>query len=117
MDQLTLALLYTGIALNLLALIPYMGFLSAVSLAMMIFAIYRVYSKNNLKRYKENAWFLKRFGGLPTKLRQGFVRLKNQRKYLYFECPDCHAKLRLPRGVGQVTITCGQCGRAIHKKA
>lgn len=116
-DQLTLALLYVGIALNLLAMIPYMGILTLISMAMMIFAIYRVYSKNNAKRYRENAWFLKTFGGLPAKVRQGWSRLKNRRKYLYFDCPQCHAKLRLPRGAGDVTVTCGQCGHRINKKA
>ncbi len=116
-DQLSLALLYLGIALNLLALIPYLGGLTLAALAVIIFAVYRVYSKNNAKRYRENAWFLQRFGDVPRKARQLFTRLKNRRKYLYFDCPQCHAKLRLPRGAGNVTVTCGRCGHKVEKKA
>ncbi len=116
-DQLTLALLYGGIALNLLSLIPFLRGLSLVALAMMVFGVYRVYSRNNVKRYQDNAWFLKLFGELPNKVRQGFTRMKNRRKYLYFDCPQCHAKLRLPRGAGDVTVTCGRCGHRVKKKA
>lgn len=116
-DSLSTALVYAAIVLNLLALIPYMGFLSTLSLLMLIYAIYRMFSKNNAKRYAENAWFLKHFGGIPTRVKQAYTRFKNRKKYLYFDCPDCHAKLRLPRGVGEVTVSCGRCGKSIRKSA
>ena len=43
--------------------------------------------------------------------------LKNMRKYKYFKCPECHARLRLPRKVGEVTVTCGKCHHAFKQKA
>ena len=50
-------------------------------------------------------------------VRQFIVRLKNIRKYKYFKCPQCHARLRLPRKVGEVTVTCGKCRHAFKQKA
>ena len=55
-----------------------------------------------------------RLQGLPIRLR---TRLKNRKKYRYFRCPNCHARLRLPRGVGEVTVNCGQCKHSFRKKA
>ena len=50
-------------------------------------------------------------------VRQFINRVKNLRKYKYFKCPECHARLRLPRKVGEVTVTCGKCRHAFKQKA
>jgi transcription elongation factor Elf1 len=39
------------------------------------------------------------------------------KKYKYFKCPECKSWLRLPRGVGEVTVTCGKCRHAFKQKA
>lgn len=117
-DQLSLALLYAAIALNVLTLlIPRAGVLGLLSMAMLIFALVRIFSKNHERRYRENAWYIKHVGALPAQARQAWTRLKNRKTYLYFNCPQCHAKLRLPRGKGEVTMTCGRCGHAFRKRA
>ena len=43
--------------------------------------------------------------------------MKNSKKYRYFSCPKCKMRLRVPRGVGNVTITCKGCGEKFDKKA
>ena len=43
--------------------------------------------------------------------------MKNIKQYKYFTCPKCKSRLKLPRGVGEVTVTCGKCGEKIKKKA
>ncbi|MDO4546512.1 MAG: hypothetical protein Q4D04_00290 [Clostridia bacterium] len=116
-DQLSVALLWFAVIINLIGLFVNTGILSLISLAALVFSTYRMFSKNNQARYKENAWFLKTFGNIPSKTKQLFARIRNARKFVYFDCPQCHAKLRLPRGVGNVTVKCGKCGNSIHKKA
>ena len=44
-------------------------------------------------------------------------RIRNSKKYRYFKCPKCKKLLRIPRGVGSVTITCKDCGTKFDKKA
>lgn len=116
-DQLSIALVYAALACNLLALIPYLGILTFFSLLMIAYGIFRIFSRNHQKRYAENAWFLKHFGGIPGQVKQTYQRFKNRRQFVYFDCPNCKAKLRLPRGVGEVNVTCGKCGHVTRKAA
>lgn len=115
-DQFSITMIYASVILNLLALVPLFSIFSTLALFLLFYSLFRILSKNNQKRYAENAWFLKHFGDLPSKARQLFARIKNARTYVYFSCPQCKAKLRLPRGAGDVTVTCGRCGSRIQKK-
>lgn len=115
-DQFSITMIYASVILNLLALVPLFSIFSTLALFLLFYSLFRILSKNNQKRYTENAWFLKHFGDLPSKARQLFARIKNVRTYVYFSCPQCKAKLRLPRGAGDVTVTCGRCGNRIQKK-
>ena len=49
--------------------------------------------------------------------RQAHTRFKNRKVYLYYRCPQCRAWLRLPRNIGEKTVTCGKCGATFKKKA
>jgi len=97
---------FTGIlALNLLGTVGY------------IYVIFRIFSRNIAKRYEENRKYVLLRQNVCTSVKQAYVRLKNTRKYKYFKCPQCGSWLRLPRKVGEVTITCGKCRHAFPKKA
>ena len=117
-DSLNMALLYGGIAVNIVALITRLNILSSLSTVMLFFAIFRMLSKNRTQRYRENAWYLKHLNikGFLQKAKQAYIRFKNRKTYLYFDCPQCHAKLRLPRGKGEVTVTCGKCANVLRKE-
>ena len=116
-DQLGIALLYAFIALNILSLFPLLRFLGTLDLLLLVYVIYRALSRDTARRRQENQWFLTKVSGWTLKLRQAVTRLKNRRQYAYFSCPECKAKLRLPRGVGEVTVTCGKCGHKFKKRA
>ena len=116
-DELSLALLITGVVLSMLSSILRLNILYLLSLAIYIFALYRMFSRNLEKRYAENAAFLKLWRGKGAATRQFFNRMKNLKKYKYFKCPECKSRLRLPRGVGEVTVTCGKCHHAFRQKA
>ena len=82
-----------------------------------IYAMFRMFSRDHQKRYAENQKYLSMMHGGSGSVRQFIVRLKNIRKYKYFKCPECHSRLRLPRKVGEVTVTCGKCHHAFKQKA
>ena len=94
-----------------------LGILYYISLAIYIFALFRMFSRNLAKRQEENAAFLKLWRGSTSSVRQLFTRVKNTKKYKYFKCPECKSRLRLPRGVGEVTVTCGKCHHSFKQKA
>ncbi|MBQ4156920.1 MAG: hypothetical protein IJD86_02090 [Clostridia bacterium] len=117
MDQLGFALLIASLVLSLLSSILRIGILSLVSMAAWIYALYRMLSKNISAREKENQWFLSKYTPVASSVKQARVRFKNRKIYLYYRCPNCKAWLRLPRNIGEKTVTCGKCQSTFKKKA
>ena len=78
--------------------------LTAVSYGLMIWALYRSFSRQTYKRYQENRKFL-----------QFFDRLKD-RNHRYYDCPKCRQVVRVPRGKGKIAITCPKCKERFVKK-
>ena len=78
--------------------------LTAVSYALMIWAICRSFSRNTYKRYQENRKFL-----------QFFDRLRD-RDHRYYDCPRCRQNVRVPRGKGKIAITCPRCKEKFIRK-
>ena len=116
-DEFSLILLIAGLMLSIIGSIFRIGALSLISMAFYIYSFFRMFSKDHPKRYAENQKYLQIWNRSTGSMRQFFVRLKNIRKYKYFKCPECHSRLRLPRKVGEVTVTCGKCRHAFKQKA
>ena len=116
-DQLSMALLWIGLGLYVAATLFGLSFLSLPALAIYAFSIFRVFSRNNAKRYEENRRFLQWKGNILKKKKQATTRFQNRKEYKYFKCPGCKAWLRLPRGAGVATVTCGRCRNSFTQKS
>ena len=116
-DELSLALLITGLVLSMLGGLTRVYLLETASFVLYALAIWRVFSRQHARRNAENAKYLSLVMGVTAMVRQFFVRVKNYRKFKYFRCPACKARLRLPRKVGEVTMTCGKCRHEFKMKA
>lgn len=83
--------------------------LSVLSLAIIIFAVFRVFSKNIEARRKENQEWLKITGGI----RQKFIFAKEQNKqkktHKFVKCKQCKKVLRLPKNKGKLNVSCPHC--------
>ncbi len=117
MDAFGKFLLLGALILYLLAAIFGIGLLQLVALAAWAWEIYRMLSRNHEARRKENDSYMKLRDSWLTKGKQAVARLKGSKQYRYFTCPKCHKRLRLPRGVGTVTVHCKECGHSFDKKA
>jgi len=93
------------------------GILGTIAIVIYVWALFRMLSRNVEKRRAENDRFVSMRNKFRTGSRQFFVRLKNSRKYKYFKCPQCKSRLRMPRGIGEKTITCSKCKHSFKKKA
>ncbi len=71
--------------------------LTTVSYSLMVWAIFRTFSRNTYKRYQENRKYLL------------FLERLKDREHRYFKCPKCRQRVRVPRGKGKVAITCPRC--------
>ena len=76
----------------------------ALSYALMIWAIFRCFSRNTYKRYEENRKFLR------------LCEQVKDREHRYFNCPRCRQRVRVPRGKGKISITCPKCREKFVKK-
>ena len=116
-DELAFASLIAALVLMLLTSLTGLVVFNVLSTAAYVYCIFRMFSRNTSKRYAENQKFVEARHKMKTSVSQAMVRAKNVRKYKYFKCPQCGAMLRLPRKVGEVTVTCGKCRNAFRKKA
>lgn len=116
-DKLNRVLLYASIGLMLVNMVLGIPLLNLLFWAMWGYALFRMLSRNISARYQENVKFEQFYGKVQTSVKQFIVRMKNSKQYKYFTCPKCKSRLKLPRGVGEVTVTCGKCGEKIKKKA
>ena len=120
-DQLGLAVIWASIILNLAGALSgslaVSGALNLISTVGWVWAVWRLLSKDRQKRFAENQWFLTRWAKIKTPVMQAVARFRNRKKYVYFTCHQCGMKLRLPRGVGNVTVKCSKCGHSFEKKA
>ena len=116
-DQLNFALIIAGLILVILASITNLVILHYIGLASYIWALVRMFSRNVERRRAENEKYLNFRRNFKSNVSQFFVRLKNSKQYKYFRCPECKARLRLPRKVGEVTVTCGKCRHQFKQKA
>ena len=116
-DQLSMAMLIAGIVLSLLTSITKIVIFNLLGLSILVLTIFRMFSRNLEKRRAENQKFVNFRANFGTNSKQLLNRLKNMKKYKYFKCPQCGARLRLPRKVGEVTVTCGKCKNQFKQKA
>ena len=116
-DELSLALLILGLVLSFVSSLSGIGLFYLAGLVAYGFSIFRIFSRKLEKRYAENVKFLAFWRNAKNSITQFINRLKNMRTYKYFKCPQCHSRLRLPRKVGEVTVTCGKCHHAFKQKA
>lgn len=121
-DQLGLCIIWTAIVLDIVGMLVkrialLSGLLSLLTTAMVLWALFRVFSRNLEKRRAENAAFLQRVWW-PVKRR--FTSRRQQRmdrEHKYFTCPGCKTVCRVPVGKGKIVITCPKCRREIRGRS
>ena len=111
-DQLNWALILLVLVLSVLNNILYVilgspllyGSISVLYTAVVVFAFYRMLSRNIVLRQKENQQWL-----------SFWARLKD-RNHRYFRCPHCKQRVRVPRHKGKISIRCPRCGDKFIRK-
>ncbi len=123
MDQLNIFLTITALMLTVLAMVTGLSFLSTIGTVILVFSIFRSYSKNISARYQENLKFMpywRKISGCFFKIKHWFQQKQQQWKdrktHCYFTCPNCHQTLRVPKGKGKIKISCPKCKTELIKK-
>ena len=119
MDDLNRCLYWSFLVLFILELIipfrPVKAGLGWVTLAIIIWATFRMFSRNIPKRYSENLKFLDMTAGLRRAMRLNRRKFDDRKTYRYFKCPGCGQEVRVPKGKGRIRITCPKCHQSFEK--
>jgi flagellar biosynthesis component FlhA len=116
-DQLGKLLLVLSLACIVLSLIPNLSLLALVGLAILVICYWRLFSKRVDKRYQENLHYLRATAGIRRRARKVRKRYANRKVYAYMKCPQCHQKMRVPKGKGTVRIVCPSCKKEFQAKS
>ena len=83
----------------------------------LVYAMYRVLSKNHSARYAENQRYLQ----ATAKIRYWFdqqKKLMEERKYHHiYTCPKYRQKILIPKGKGKIMIRCPKCHHEFQKRS
>lgn len=90
--------------------------LYTISLIILGYSYYRVFSKNIHKRYQENMQFLNATKPLTQKTNKIKRRFKSLKTHKFYKCPECSQELRVPKGKGKVTVKCPKCNHKFTRR-
>ncbi len=114
-----LALFCTNLAfviviVNLFARVSWLGW---IALVLIVYAVFRLQSKNLSARAKENEKFLVTLGPARRWVQNPKAALEETKKYKHVKCADCGQKVRVPRGKGKLRVTCPKCKKKFEVKS
>lgn len=109
MDEFSKFLMIVWLVLWGIDLFVNSGILSLLSLGLLVYMYYRMFSRNIQKRYQENVKYLNIKNMIVSKLRSEKSIMKQRKTHHIYKCPTCKQKIRIPRGKGRICITCPKC--------
>lgn len=115
-DELCYALVILGMVFTFTARVSGIIWFQIPAYLALIWAIFRIFSKNQKARSGERAAFLKVWDPVKKWFRLQYNRIRDIKTHRYFTCPNCKNTLRVPKGKGEITITCPVCKAKFDKK-
>ncbi|MEG0177487.1 hypothetical protein [Anaerorhabdus sp.] len=116
-DSLNNVLLYLSIGIYVLDIFFFKNiFMTLLSEVMLLIVIFRMFSRNWVKRQNENTLYLQYTKGI----RRYFICLSKQLKdseHAYFLCPKCKQIVRVPKGKGKIELECPSCKTRFERKS
>lgn len=115
-DELSFAFLFLFAVIWILSLFFPSQIWFYVELVLLVLCYFRMFSKNIFKRSQENARFLRYYDPVRFRVQHMKKRFQDRKTHKYFKCPNCSQELRVPKGKGEITITCPKCKTKFDKR-
>jgi len=121
-DQLNIALAITSFGLSMFGRMLSLNLFQNLAYVALGLCLFRMFSKNIERRRRENARFLELFHRFRT--RKGGTSSapwswgpkRDKANFCYLKCPNCKQTMRVPKGKGNIKITCSNCGQVFYEK-
>lgn len=116
-DRLSRDIVLASVIFNILSSFLRIPLFYYIGTVLLLWAVFRVFSKNIQKRRAE----LYKYTELIQKLKKKIQFKKDLREmkktHRLYKCKNCKTILRVPKGVGKIKITCAKCKTTMIKKA
>ena len=115
-DHLNIAMIVVSLVLSLVHGVFRFAPILYVSYAILALALFRMLSRNIVRRRSENDKFIRHWWPVKTGARGFLTKVRQRKTHRFLKCPGCHNRLRVPRGKGMLQITCPKCGERFMKR-
>ena len=116
-DQFSKFLTLVGIILFVLSKLMGGFIFYFIGLALILYAYFRMFSKNIAKRYGENQKYLFYKDKVKFFFNKEKSKIQGRKTHRIFKCPSCKQKVRVPKGKGKIEITCPKCRTKFIKRS
>ena len=116
-DQLNFFLLILAIVIMVLATLFRIPFVSWISVLLLVLSYFRMFSRNVYKRSAENTKYLRMVYPITSRWKSLKKRWKDRKTHKYLKCPNCKQEMRVPKGKGEITVTCPKCRTKFDAKS
>ena len=116
-DQLSRFLTAIGLVLIILNLFVRSNIIVYLVMAILVYCYYRMFSRDYNRRYAENQKFLTWQNKIKYKVNNWKRNLADRKTHHIYKCPSCGQKIRVPRGKGNIIVTCPKCRTEFQKKS
>lgn len=116
-DELSKVFNVAVLVLLVLSLVTRYDIFYWLGIVLMIYSLWRMFSKNVTKRYEENQRFLIFRDQAAVKRANLKKRWSQRGVYRFYKCPQCKQTVRVPKGKGKICITCPKCRTEFIKKS
>ncbi len=117
LDNLAKHVYIVGIVLMLVNMFFNFYPLSVITTALLLYSIYRMFSKDIVRRRAENEKYVTFLYKQKMKWQRFQKRYGERHIYRYYKCKNCKQTVRVPRGKGKIEITCPKCKYKFIKRS
>ena len=115
-DEFSRFLLWGGLGLLVVHMITGVRLFYTLALVMLVYNIFRIYSKNFTNRRKELDTYLFYKHKFDSKFALQKRMWNERHTHKFYKCSKCKTVVRLPKGKGKIEITCPKCNNRFIKK-
>lgn len=116
LDQLSRALVIICMLFTLISSFTRFIPLYLLAYIPLIYAVYRMFSRNIPARTRENQIYCQMTGSLRKRFTNLRLLCVGTKTHKYYLCSHCRQIIRVPRDKGKICITCPKCRREFVKR-
>ncbi len=109
MDRLGTVILWVCIGIAVINVFVSSIILYAIQTALVVWELFRFFSRNLTRRSAENAAFTGILDKFAAFFRLRHHMIRDRKTHVFKKCPHCKAMLRLPKTKGHHTVRCPRC--------